>query len=211
MQSEGWLERELVDPEACLRVLGLGPKTASADIFTFSQKLPERLPKYDYPVEWDSIATLDTTSFQRWWDALPQSTRKNVRRSKRLGVSIAIGAFGDDLVHGIMDISNESAIRQGRRDWYFGRSFDQTKKAHSSFLDRSEFICAYVGDELVGFLKLVYRGDVASIMNLTTKASQNDKRPANALLATAVERCEGTVRVHRLHICPGTWFTDRSR
>ena len=65
VQSEGWLERELVDPEACLRVLGLGPKTASADIFTFSQKLPERLPKYDYPVEWDSIATLDTTSFQR--------------------------------------------------------------------------------------------------------------------------------------------------
>jgi len=57
-------------------------------------------------------------------------------------------------------------------------------------LDRSDFICAQVGDELIGVLKIVYRGEVASILNLQPKASQHDKRPGNALVAKAVELCE---------------------
>ena len=68
--------------------------------------------------------------------------------------------------------------------------FDQIKRDHCSFLDRSDFICAFFGDELVGLLKVVYRGQVASILNLLPKASHQDKRPANALVAKAlVELC----------------------
>jgi hypothetical protein len=44
---------------------------------------------------------------------------------------------------------------------------------------------------MIGFLHLVYREDVAAILNLTVKPSQLDKRPANALMAKAVEICEG--------------------
>ena len=29
--------------------------------------------------------------------------------------------------------------------------------------DRSDFICAYLGDEMIGFIKMVYRGEVADI------------------------------------------------
>src|SRR5437773_2109408 len=68
--------------------------------------------------------------------------------------------------------------------------WSKVKKDQSSFLDRSDFICAHLADELIGFLKLVYRGETASILQLLPKASHNDKRPANALVAKAVERCE---------------------
>jgi hypothetical protein len=43
---------------------------------------------------------------------------------------------------------------------------------------------------MIGFLHLIFREDVAAILNLTVKPSQLDKRPANALMAKAVEICE---------------------
>jgi hypothetical protein len=39
-------------------------------------------------------------------------------------------------------------------------------------------------------MKIVCRGDVASILQMLPKASHQDKRPANALLSKAVEVCE---------------------
>ena len=39
-------------------------------------------------------------------------------------------------------------------------------------------------------VKLVYRGNVASILTFLSKKSQQDKRPANALMAKTVELCE---------------------
>ena len=41
----------------------------------------------------------------------------------------------------------------------------------------------------MGFLKLVYRGDVAAVLQLNSKTAHYDKRPANALLTKAVELC----------------------
>ena len=40
----------------------------------------------------------------------------------------------------------------------------------ADFLDRSDYICAYLGRELIGIVKLVYRGDVASILTFLPKA-----------------------------------------
>ena len=70
-----------------------------------------------------------------------------------------------------------------------GKSFDQAKRDYCSFAERSDFLCAYFEEEVIGFLKVVYRGRVASVLNLSTKDSHQDKRPANALIKTAVERC----------------------
>jgi len=39
-------------------------------------------------------------------------------------------------------------------------------------------------------LKIVYAGKVGAILQLLSKKSHYDKRPANALIAKAVERCE---------------------
>src|SRR5208283_5211791 len=70
------------------------------------------------------------------------------------------------------------------------KTLDQVTKDQASFLTRSDYICAYVGNELIGVVKLVYKGEVASILTFLPKASQHDKRPANALMAKTVELCE---------------------
>jgi hypothetical protein len=128
-------------------------------------------------------------SFKEWWESLPQATRKNVRRAEKRGVVVTVRKFDDDLVKELAVLNNDSPIRQGVRNVQYGKSFDETKKDYSSFLERSDFICAYFGSELIGFMKVVYRGEVASILNFLPKASHDDKRPANALMAKAVELC----------------------
>jgi hypothetical protein len=192
IHDEEWLETELEDPELCVKKLKeQGSHGLRADIFTFSQKPPAMLPKYRYPMEWDSVAAIRLTSFKDWWDKLPQESRKNVRRSHKRGVVVRVKEFDDDLIRGISEVNNDSPVRQRIRNVHYGKSVDQAKKDYSSFLNRSDFICAYLGTEVIGLLKLVYRGEVASILNLTTKPSHHDKRPANALIAMAVELCEG--------------------
>lgn len=190
IHDEAWLETELEDPEVCVkRLKEQGSHGLRADIFTFAQKLPATLPKYSYPLEWDSVAAIHLTSFKEWWEKLPQESRKNVRRSQKRGVQVKVKEFDDDLITGIVGVNNDSPTRQKEHFTYYGRTFDQVKRDHSAFLDRSQFICACVGDELIGVLKIVYRGEIASILQLLPKASHSDKRPANALVAKAVELC----------------------
>jgi len=150
IHDEWWLDTELEDPEACVKKLkeqrlpGL-----RADIFTFTQKLPGSVPKYGYEREWDSVATVRTTSFQEWWEKLPQESRKNVRRSQKRGLEIGIKPFDDDLIKGIIGVNNDSPTRQGGRNVQYGKSFDQVKRDYSAFLDRSDFICAFLGLSLI--------------------------------------------------------------
>ncbi len=191
IHDEWWMNAELEDPEACVKKLKeLNSHQTRADILTFSQKVPGSFPKYNYEYELDSVAAAHTVSFEDWWNKLPQESRKNVRRSQKRGVQIIAKTFDDELIRGIIGVNDDSPTRQGRVNYYYGQSFEQAKKDHSSFLDRSDFICAYSGNEMIGFLKIVYKGEVAAVLNLAAKASHNDKRPANAMLAKAVELCE---------------------
>ena len=191
VHDEEWLETDLEDPELCVRKLKEhGVTGVRADIFTFTQKTPGTPPKFAYAMEWDSVAAARTTSFKEWWENLPQESRKNVRRSQKRGVIVTIKDFDDELIRGIMGVNNDSPMRQGRANIHFGKSFELVKKDQFSFLDRSNFVCAYFNNQLVGYLKVVYRGNVASILDLAVKASHNDKRPANALVAKVVELCE---------------------
>lgn len=190
VHDEEWLETELPDPELCLRKLKEERRNGfHCDILTFAQKLPALAPKYQYPLGWESVAVAHFTNFDDWWKRLPQETRKNVRRSQKRGVTLTVKPFDDALIHDIADVNNDSPTRQRVRNFYYGRSLEQVRKDYSSFVERSDFICAYCGDEPVGYLKLVYRGEIASILNITPKSSHYDKRPANALIAKAVELC----------------------
>ena len=191
IHEEKWLETDVEDPHPYVKALRDHRSHGfRADIFTFSQKPPADLPKFNYPIEWESLAAIRVTTFNDWWERLPQETRKNVRRSKKRGITVTVDRFDDHLVAGIAGVNNDSPLRQQRSFDHYGKSFDQVKKDQSSFLDRSDFVCAYLGEELIGFVKLVYRGNVASILQLLTKASHSDKRPANALIAKAIELCE---------------------
>src|SRR5271157_1940850 len=191
VNNENWLDAEVANPELCVIALQRRDSTLfRADIFTFAQIPPATIPKYKYALEWESIAAVRTTSFNDWWVKLPQESRKNVRRSEKRGVVINVSKLDDDLVRAIVELNNDSSLRQGVPFAHYGKSVDQVKKDQSTFLDRSDFITAYYGNELIGFMKIVYRGESASILQFLPKASHSDKRPANALLAKAVELCE---------------------
>jgi len=190
LADEDWLETELEYPEQCATILkNQGRGGLGADIFTFTQKLPATTPKWNCHTEWDSVAAVRTTSFAEWWQNLPRQSRQNVRRAQKCGIEVSVRALDDQLLRGIMGVNNDSPIRQGTVYTHYGKTFEEVKKDHSAFLDRSDFICAYLGDELVGFIWVVYRGQIASILQILTKASLQDRRPANALIAKAVEVC----------------------
>ena len=191
IHDEEWLESELEDPERCIkRLKDRESHGLRADIFTFTQKLPATHPQYPYRMEWDSVAAIRLTSFTEWWEKLPQETRKNARRSLKRGVVARVTELNDDLIRGIVEINNESPMRQGKLFHHYGKDFDAVRRDYSSFIDRSDFICAYLGEELIGLMKIVYSGKVAAILQLLSKSSHYDKRPTNALIAKAVERCE---------------------
>ncbi len=191
VRGEEMMESELEDPEIYLAALKSDTdQILKADIFSFTQKLPATLPKYRYPMEWESVAAIRLVSFQQWWEGLPQETRKNVRRSRKRGVAITVKEFNEDLVEGIRAVNDDSPMRQGMKNAYYALTPEETRNRYGEFTGRCDFICAYSGEEMIGFLHLVYRRDVAAILNLTTKPSHYDKRPANALVAKAVEICE---------------------
>lgn len=189
LHDEDYLESVVESPEDCIRYLKQDPSAPRADIFAFSQKFPDITPHYKYPVEMRSIAVMDLTDWKAWWDGLPPETRRNVRRAEKRGVVTSIEKYDDQFVKGIMEIQNETPTRQGRHYSHYGKSLEQVRRDHASFLDHGDFIGAYYGQELIGFLKLIYRGDIASVLHLSSKMGHYDKRPGNALIAKATEVC----------------------
>ena len=53
-----------------------------ADLVTFAQDITAPEPRHPFPLTWDSVAVADATDFGSWWEALPQESRKHVRRSR---------------------------------------------------------------------------------------------------------------------------------
>jgi hypothetical protein len=161
-----------------------------ADLFTFPQRPPEITPKYDYHWEWDNSAAIPTACFKDWWEHLPQVSRKNVRRAGRRGVVVKVIPLDDDIVKGVHRIYNSIQVRDGRRFWHYGQHIDRVREGLATYLDRSDFIGAYLGRELIGFLKMVYVDDTATIFHIISMDEHYDKRPQNALIAKAAELCE---------------------
>jgi hypothetical protein len=190
VNAEEWQENEIDNPEAYIGTLrDRKSHRIEADIFTFSQKPTETAKKYNYPIEFDSVAVASTRNFQAWWDRLPQESRKNVRRAQKRGVVVTVKELDDELYKELIDLNDDSPVRQGKAYTHYGKSLEQVKKDQESFWGRRELIWAHADGQLVGFMKLVYRGDSASILHLIPRMSQQDKRPANALMAKAVEVC----------------------
>ena len=186
---EQWLETPVDDPARCIRALKARSSGLRADIFTFCQKLPATQPEYSYPIEWESVAAIAITTFKEWWEGLSQETRKNVRRSQKRGVTVLTKKLDRELLEDLVELNNDSPVRQGKAYTHYGKTLDQVRRDQEDFLDRSDYICAYHEEELIGVVKLVYRGDIASILTFLPKASHSDKRPANALMAKVVEIC----------------------
>jgi len=191
VKDEQWLETPVADPARCVDALkGEKLRDLRADIFTFASKLPSTEPEYPYPFELENVAAIRLNTFKEWWEGLPQETRKNVRRSQKRGVRVEVKSLDQKLLEDLVELNNDSPVRQGKVYTHFGKTLEQVTKDQEDFLDRSDYICAYHEEELVGVVKLVYRGNIAAILTFLPKASHADKRPANALMAKVVEICD---------------------
>jgi hypothetical protein len=188
VEDEDCFEGDVVDnPDLFLTQLRQGP--FKADLFTFEQKPTSSKPQYGYHMEWDNAAIIPITDYAHWWESLPQETRRNVRKAAKLGVDVKAVQFDDELVRGIVDIYNETPIRQGRQFWHYGKSFEAVKKETATYLERSEFVGAYFANSMIGFIKLLYVDKCATVIHILSKEQHADKRPTNALIAKAVEVC----------------------
>ena len=190
IKDEELVERELFESAEHF-LSNLRRSELRADIFTFAERPPQVTPRYDYFFDWDNWAVLPTTSYSDWMDKrLSQESRKNIRRAAKRGVGVQVVPFDDELVAGIQHIYNESAIRQGRRFWHFGKDFAAVKLMNQTYCDRGDFIGAFFEGQLIGFIKMVYVDDIATLVQILAMNSHQDKRPVNALIAYAVEHCE---------------------
>ena len=188
--DEELIEGETVsDPESF--VLQLRESGLNADIFTFVQKLGDTIPKYRHHLEWDNLAVIRITTFSEWWEKrVESSVRRAIRKAAKSGLVVKLAEFDDEFVRGIVEINNETPIRQGRAFWHFQKSFEAVKEENSTYPERNIFLGAYYENELVGFIRMICVGSEASIIQVLSKIKHYDKRPTNALISKAVEICE---------------------
>jgi hypothetical protein len=188
------LEREkyeaLTDPDL---VLGeLRRSGLRIDLFTFLQALPETQPKYNYPVEWDNLATLPISTFEEWYrDQIRFAPRGRLRQAEKKGVRAREVPFDDSLVKGIWEIYNECPVCQGKRSRHYGSDLQTVRNKEATFPDQSLFIGAFLRDQMIGFGRLVLDEPrkQARLIEFMSMVRHRDKCPANALIAQAVRSC----------------------
>jgi hypothetical protein len=173
------------------RVIGeLKASSAKIDLLRFWQRIPESEPRYDYYHEWRDVAAIPVTNYKHWLEKqISPKARNKVRKTQKFGVVIEETALTDELVRGIMGIFNQSPVRRGKRFWHYGKNFETVKKEMSLDLNESIFVTAYYGEELIGFVKLLFADRYALLTVILDKLNHRDKAPMNGMIAKAVEIC----------------------
>jgi hypothetical protein len=177
-------------PDPAAFIAKLKNSGAKIDLFTFVSEIHGRSPKYGFHQEPDHLAVIPLTTYENWWKhQISDKTRNMARKAAKKGLEIKTVRFDDDFVRGIQGINDESPVRQGKPYWHYREDFETVKRLNITFGEQSEFIGAYLGSELVGYIKLVRGNGKASIMQILSKIAHRDKAPNNALMAKAVEIC----------------------
>jgi hypothetical protein len=180
----------LQDPESV--IASIRESNVKADLFTFLEKLPETAVKYSYPYEMDNMAVLPITTFDNWWmKQIGFKARNKAKQAEKKGLAIREVPFDENLSKGIWEIYNEVPVRQGRRFPHFGKTLEQVHKMSGTFIETSQYIGAFDGEKLVGFIKLTMddKGTQAGMMHIISMIQYRDKAPTNALVAQAVRAC----------------------
>lgn len=180
----------LDDPQAVIRELRKSKQRV--DLFTFMQRPSETQPRYAYPMELDNLAVLPISTFDNWWNQqIGFKARNKAKQAEKKGLVIREVPFSEELVRGISEIYNETPTRQGRKFPHFGKDLATVYAEEATYLDQSVFIGAYLGERLVGFIKLLWDtdGSQAGLLNIVSLVEQRDKAPTNALVAHAVRLC----------------------
>jgi hypothetical protein len=162
-----------------------------ADIYTFLERswcCPITNPQSNWLRTEDNVGLLEITNFDDWFSSVGKKTRNMVRRAEKSGVKVKVVELNDKLVEGIWKIYNETPIRQGRAFPHYGESLKSVGD-NMAMAKKATFIGAYLEDELVGFIQIVYGDQIAIISQILSLQKHWDKALNNALLAKAVEVC----------------------
>jgi hypothetical protein len=185
--EQEWYE-DLENPTQMIAALTQG--RPRADILSFWQRLPDVDPKYDYYHEPEYVAAMPISTYDEWFNKhISSRTRGMIRKTSKQGVEVREVAWTDEFVQGVTRIFNESPMRQGRRFWHYGKTFETVKREFSRYLYRELLLGAYVGEELVGFMMIGLAGKYAVTGQIISMLKHRDKAPTNVLVAKAVEVC----------------------
>ncbi len=186
--EEEWVQ-DLKDPE--IAIAGLAKCRPRPDIFTFCQRVPDAEPKYSYESVSESLAVLPISTYDHWWNKQVKGTTRNmIRKSQKAGVVVREAVFDEEFVRGMVEIFNETPMRQGRQFWHYGKDCATVQREFSRFLFREYMIGAYLGEELIGFVMLADAGRFGVLNQFISKLAHRDKATNNALIAKAVEVCQ---------------------
>lgn len=192
LPKQAWINHEwhsdVNDPSSVIETLKkISPRP---DLFTFVQRVPHTEPRFPYYWEAERWAVLPVTTFDHWWSNQIKSLARNrAKQAGKKGVVMKRPDFDDAFIQGMVEIFNETPIRQGRPFWHYGKDFETVKKEFSRYLYRESLIGAYFEDELIGFIMLSLAGDFAVPAQIISKNSHRNKSTNNALLAEAVRVC----------------------
>ncbi len=162
-----------------------------ADVFTFVERkwcahtvnASEKWLKYE-----DNIALLSIESYDEWWSKIGKKTRNMVRKAEKSGLTVKVVEPNEQLAEGISRIFNETPIRQGRAFSHYQMDLATIKHLVID-AKNSTFIGAYLENELVGFIQLMYGDDIAVMIQILSMQKHWDKAVNNAMMAKAVEVC----------------------
>jgi hypothetical protein len=161
------------------------------DVFTFLDRkwcCPLSNPSTTWICEDDNVGLLEIHNYDAWLQAVGKKTRNLIRKAEKSGVKLAEVEPSDKLAEGIWKIYNETPIRQDRAFTHYGESLELVR-VNMYGAKSNSFIGAYLDEELVGFIQLLYGDNVAIVSNILSLQKHWDKSLNNALLAKAVEVC----------------------
>lgn len=180
---------ELNDAPAVVAALTRA-SSVGADLLTFWQRPPHKTPMYGYHMELEGIAALSISDYDHWLHKqITSEARTRVRKAERSGVVVREAKFDRDFINGMVQIFNESALRQGRAFWHYGKDACTVERQFSRFLFREKIFGAYYDGNLIGFIFLGISQDFANLGQILSLIEYRNKATNNALIAKAVEFC----------------------
>jgi hypothetical protein len=181
-------ERDAVPSEELLEKL----VERDVDIFTFLERkwcCPIPNPPSTWIKNEDNIALLEIKDYASWWTDVGKKTRNMVKKAEKSGIKVSLVEPSDQLAEGISKIYNETLIRQGRAFSHYGEPLETVKGNMYVGAKNSTFIGAYLNEELVGFIQIIYGDKIAIVSQILALQKHWDKAVNNATLAKAVEIC----------------------
>ena len=180
-------ERNIIPTDEFIEKL----RERDVDVFTFLERkwcCPIPSPPSTWTRAEDNVGLLEIKDYDSWWSNIGKKTRNMVRRAEKSGIKVTVVEPSEKFAEGVWKIYNETPIRQGRAFPHYGES-QNTVVQNVSSTKNAVFIGAFLREELVGFIQIIYGDNIAIISQILSMQKHWDKAVNNALLAKAVEVC----------------------